>query len=284
MKIKAINAKDVMPVKVFEVSNLTDIVVIAGANGVGKTRLINAVINKLRGGAENISFIIEATIDEERKDWGKSVLDTSHIEDQRKLLLTLQKKRYRSNLKSTVILFESNRGFDKIKPLAFAFSFNDPYQEETAWDLPFSTYTARRQDTFHSILKKVQGQNNQIADKAKELMVSGEATMDLDFPDPLEPFKKAFSSLLSPKKLIEADLQKQTLFFEHEGQKLPLEALSSGEREVVNITFDLILRNPSDAVIVFDEPEVHLHPELVQKLVQTLATIGERNQFIFCTH
>jgi energy-coupling factor transporter ATP-binding protein EcfA2 len=48
--------------------------------------------------------------------------------------------------------------------------------------------------------------------------------------------------------------------------------------------FDFILRNPSDCVVLFDEPELHLHPELSYKLLQTLSSIGKNNQFIFCTH
>jgi hypothetical protein len=48
--------------------------------------------------------------------------------------------------------------------------------------------------------------------------------------------------------------------------------------------FDFILRNPSDSIILFDEPELHLHPELSYKLLQTLLSVGKNNQFIFCTH
>jgi hypothetical protein len=36
--------------------------------------------------------------------------------------------------------------------------------------------------------------------------------------------------------------------------------------------------------VIFDEPELHLHPELSYRLLQTLRTAGTRNQFIFCTH
>jgi hypothetical protein len=60
--------------------------------------------------------------------------------------------------------------------------------------------------------------------------------------------------------------------------------MSSGEREVVNIVFDFILRAPSDCVIFFDEPEIHLHPELSYRLLQTLKSFGSNNQFFFCTH
>lgn len=35
---------------------------------------------------------------------------------------------------------------------------------------------------------------------------------------------------------------------------------------------------------MFDEPELHLHPELSYRLLQTLSRIGNNNQFIFSTH
>jgi hypothetical protein len=53
---------------------------------------------------------------------------------------------------------------------------------------------------------------------------------------------------------------------------------------VVNIAFDFQLRQPRDCIVFFDEPELHLHPELSYKLLRTLRSIGERNQFILSTH
>jgi hypothetical protein len=97
-------------------------------------------------------------------------------------------------------------------------------------------------------------------------------------------FKQAFSQLVAPKKLLDLDPRDQQLYYEHEGQRLPVSSMSSGEREVVNIVFDFILRAPSDCIIFFDEPEIHLHPELSYRLLQTLKTFGNRNQFFFCTH
>jgi hypothetical protein len=108
--------------------------------------------------------------------------------------------------------------------------------------------------------------------------------MALNFEDPLEPFRTAFHSLLGPKRLTRADLQNQQLMYETDGVELAVPSLSSGEREVVNIAFDFILRSPSDCIIFFDEPELHLHPELLSRLIATLRSIGERNQFIFVSH
>jgi predicted ATP-binding protein involved in virulence len=85
--------------------------------------------------------------------------------------------------------------------------------------------------------------------------------------------------------LIDPEIKNQQLFYRTEqGDTLAITELSSGEREVVNIVFDFLLRTPTDCVVIFDEPELHLHPELSYRLLQTLRRIGERNQFIFCTH
>jgi len=108
--------------------------------------------------------------------------------------------------------------------------------------------------------------------------------MALGFSDPTEPFKEAFFKLLAPKILIDPDLQNQTLMYEENGERRPINTLSSGEREVLNIAFDFILRKPSDCVVFFDEPELHLHPELLNRLIKTLRTSGERNQFFLISH
>ena len=95
--------------------------------------------------------------------------------------------------------------------------------------------------------------------------------MQLDFPDPLAIFKKAFSRLLPGKELVDLDEQTQNIQYRTaRAGPLPLMSLSSVEREVVGIVFDFLLRDPADSVIVFDEPELHLHPELSYRLLHTL--------------
>ena len=69
MRIKRISAQDIAPVQAFIAEDLKDLVVIAGPNGVGKTRLVNGLLSYFqnprpnRRGAHltNPSFIIEAT-------------------------------------------------------------------------------------------------------------------------------------------------------------------------------------------------------------------------------
>ncbi|MEW6739310.1 MAG: AAA family ATPase [Nitrospirota bacterium] len=286
MRLISIYIKNILPVKLFNVDDLSDVIVIAGPNGVGKTRLIQGLLQYFQQPRpnSNIRLVLEATCEDERNDWGKNRIDTNLPEDCQKLVQTLQKGRRRRNWKSSVLNFESDRTIQQINPFQFSWDNLDPWEESVGWSMTFGGLRARFQDTLHSIFRKVASQREQIARKAEELMKQGEKQMDLDFPDPLEPFKHAFSQLLAPKKLLDAEPKRQQLDYIYDGRHFSIDSLSSGEREVVNIAFDFILRNPSDCIVFFDEPELHLHPELSYKLLQTLRSIGSNNQFILSTH
>jgi hypothetical protein len=209
----------------------------------------------------------------------------------------LQKNRRRAGQTSGVLNFESNRSITQIQPYNFNWNTADPFEEMVGWSLGLSGLSSRFTDTVHSIFRKVRSRRETIALTVEKLIReraasrsggSKQTKIEVDpeaFPDPLLPFKNAFSQLLSPKRLVDPEAEKQQLFFaDAHGQEFPITELSSGEREVVNVVFDFLLRNPTDCIVFFDEPELHLHPELSYKLLQTLRTAGARNQFIFCTH
>lgn len=285
MRISAITAVNILPIKTFQVQGLSDLVVIAGPNGVGKTRLINGLLNQfrtLKGSA--VSFTIEATAELERSAWRTPVLNTSVPADAQKLRELLQANKTRRNLQSAIVYYESSRSIQNVQPLSYQFEYTDPWDEAVGWDLSFSGLAGRWQDTQHSIFKKIQSQKMSIASRAIQLRNEGHSSMNLEFSDPLEPFREAFESLLGPKKLHSADIQNQRLMYSEAGEIREVSSLSSGEREVLTITFDFLLRKPSHCIVFFDEPELHLHPELLSRLVNTLRGVGEHNQFIFISH
>lgn len=287
MKITDITVNGNLPIKNFSVSDLESVVLIAGPNGIGKTRLIQGIIQYLRDVRVNPNFQIniEATSAEERASWdGKNILLGSENSDMNLLRQTLQQNRSRRNFKSSILYYESNRQITNVKPIAYAWEYADPWEEQLGWDYSFNTLTNRFQDTLHSIFKKLQSQKTAIANRAIQLRESGQTSMNLNFDDPLVPFKEVFYQLLSPKTLKGINNKGNSLQINTGTGEITEQNLSSGEREVLNIAFDFLLRQPSDCVIFFDEPELHLHPELTNKLLNTLKHIGENNQFIFCTH
>ncbi|MBN1665144.1 MAG: ATP-binding protein [Deltaproteobacteria bacterium] len=285
MRIKDIHVTNALPVELFDVEDISDIVVIAGPNGVGKTRLVSALISHFQNlNGKNIKFKIQATSDDEIAAWGKRELDTSVQQDADLLTQMLQQNRQRRNLKSSVFYYESNRSIQKIQPLSYQWDMPDPWEEKISWNFTFGGLASRFQDTLHAIFKKIQTQKTSIANRAISLKQEGYESMKLEFSDPLDPFREAFFKLLGPKRLLKADVQGNTLRFEHKGKEYDINALSSGEREVLNIAFDFLLRSPSDCIVFVDEPELHLHPELSSKLISTLKSAGKNNQFILCSH
>jgi predicted ATPase len=287
MRIREIDIKDYLPIRNFQVSALDNVVILAGPNGIGKTRLIQGIIGFLRNAKiqPNFNITIEATSKEEELSWqGKKTLLLNNITDLGLFKATLHQNRKRRYFKSSVLYYESNRQITQVQPLSFSWEYADPWEENIGWDVSFNPLTNRFQDTLHSLFKKVQSHKTSIANRAIQLRESGQTSMTLTFSDPLEPFKDAFTQLLSPKKLLGFNTQANSLNIGIDDQTISDQNLSSGEREVLNITFDFILSQPSDCIIFFDEPELHLHPELANKLLNTLKTIGKNNQFIFCTH
>ncbi|HEV8724828.1 MAG TPA: ATP-binding protein [Candidatus Binatia bacterium] len=287
MRLVNITVSDRPPIKNFSVSDLTDVVVIAGPNGVGKTNILNFLLNKFRGPSANpsIQIIVEATSESEKNTWKNLArLNTATPQEAGILQQFVQRSQKRGQLRSGVINFDSSRVFENIQPYSFSWNFADPFLEDVGWEMTFNSARQRFQDVVHALYRKVRSQKEEIASTALKLQREGSREMRLEFADPLEKFKDSFAKLLPGKVLCELDEQRQQLSYTTDGATLPLDSLSSGEREVVTIVFDFLLRDPQDSIIVFDEPELHLHPELSYRLLRTLRDAGERNQFIFCTH
>ena len=286
MRLESIQIRNVPPVARFEATHLADLVVIAGPNGAGKTRLIQRILQHLRGDGPTLeaASVVSATSVEERQNWGKDTLELGVIDDLQIYRSTLQANRRRVNLKSSVLQFESDRTIQNLQPLVFTWDMPDPSEEEIGWDFSFHGWRNRWQDTVNSMYRLIEHQKQSIATRAVQLRRDGATEMKLNFTDPMEPFKQVFHQLLAPKSFVEPSARRQALEFIVDGQTFEMSMLSSGEREVVNIAFDFLLRRPTDCIVFFDEPELHLHPELSHRLLQVLQTIGARNQFVLSTH
>lgn len=286
VRLTSIVVNDCPPISRFDVAGLSDVVVIAGPNGVGKTRLLTRMMEYLSNpqGYPGCVASIEATSEDERAAWGVSMLNLTDPSDARRYLATLQANRRRRNLRSSILQFESDRTIQNLQPYAFSWDITDPMDEELGWNFSFQSWKNRWQDTVHSMYRLIEHQKQSIANRAVQLRKEGKGAMKLEFDDPMTRFKEVFSLLLAPKTLADPSARRQALEYEYNGEVFDVSTLSSGEREVVNIAFDFLLRQPTDCIVFFDEPELHLHPELSHRLIRTLRGIGSRNQFVLSTH
>lgn len=71
-----------------------------------------------------------------------------------------------------------------------------------------------------------------------------------------------------------------------QGSSFRVSAASSGERELLTYLFAIFALNVRDALIVVDEPELHLHPKWQQTLLRLFVRLSAKtgNQFLLATH
>ena len=65
---------------------------------------------------------------------------------------------------------------------------------------------------------------------------------------------------------------------------LPLEILSSGEKQILILLTQALLREDQPVVYVADEPELSLHVAWQEKLLKSLLELGGQVQIIVATH
>jgi predicted ATPase len=286
MRIKELKINNWEVIRQADLLDLSDFVVVAGPNGVGKTKIKNAIVHIFQNSGNppaGSSVILEATNEDELKTWKTSEFSLP----QNSFWSYFATNGKRLKTKSRLIQIDSNRSVDSINFQQLTFNqIGDPENEEIGYNYGFNNVKQRFEDicrTLHRLKSKevtsvYNAYNSQLDPKKDDVTLKR-----LD--DPTENFITLFGNLLYPKKMMPIDINSTTIQYkDDEGIVRNFDRLSSGEREVVVLTFDILTQNPSDCIILIDEPEVHLHPELTFRLVKVLKSIGKRNQFFLFTH
>ena len=83
---------------------------------------------------------------------------------------------------------------------------------------------------------------------------------------------------------ISQDGRNITLFTNSSGDEFDINELSSGEKQLFLRTLAIKMLNPENSIILIDEPELSLHPKWQQRIVDVYKKIGKNNQIIIATH
>ncbi|MEN6585163.1 MAG: AAA family ATPase [Sulfuricella sp.] len=171
-------------------------------------------------------------------------------------------------------------GFDQRK----IFQYENVRRKEHLWTMAFNTSEIQYQDMYEFLvqqryhyLRELGNFHNQ---KNKGAEVGGEPS------DPIVPYEKLLNRLFPFYKFADKNEDVPTnLFIEiPSGDVITFNDLSSGEKEVFFILSFFIRHNVENAIIVIDEPELHLHPELSRLLIRNMKSIREGNQIWVATH
>lgn len=104
--------------------------------------------------------------------------------------------------------------------------------------------------------------------------------------DPLAPYDELFQRLFPAYELAHQteDLRDQLYVRLPTGQEVPFADLSSGEQEVFFLLTFFLRHAVRESMVFVDEPELHLHPELVRKMIRLMLSIQPGNQVWLATH
>ena len=80
------------------------------------------------------------------------------------------------------------------------------------------------------------------------------------------------------------DRTSNEIFFHHLGERLTPYLLSSGEKQMLIILLTVLVENREPYVLLMDEPEISLHIEWQQRLLELITELNPNAQVILTTH
>ncbi len=127
-----------------------------------------------------------------------------------------------------------------------------------------------------------------LASRMRLLEVEGKPVTEIYNDDNTKLLTKALEQLGYGWELVCVDVYSNSyrLRITRDGGKFSYEYASSGEKALVEFVFSIYGLDVRDALIVIDEPELHLHPKWQTRLMEIIEhSASERgNQFVMATH
>lgn len=125
-----------------------------------------------------------------------------------------------------------------------------------------------------------------IGNRIIELLTSGKPEDQQAAAELTKP-KKVFQDLIDELFTVTAKTINRTsneIFFEQYGETLSPYLLSAGEKQMLVIMLTALVQENKHSVMLMDEPEISLHIEWQQQLINIIRTLNPNAQIILCTH
>ena len=223
-----------------------DVNILSGVNGVGKSTILNKMISQLRHGTDEL------------KNGTVPGVNIQFSPDD-----------------ATTVHFDVVRSFDsQLIPGSILAKIGDA---EVHSELDWRLYELQR----HYLNYQVNIGNRMIS-----ILTNGQ-------PDAQEKAKETSYPKIHFQDLVDELFQEtqkkidrtcNELQFVQYGEKLTLYHLSSGEKQMLVILLTVLLQNEQPYVLLMDEPEVSLHVEWQEQLINIVRSMNPHVQIILTTH
>ena len=224
-----------------------DVNILSGVNGIGKSTILNKM-------ASELAFL--ANLDDIAKDVKEVKMNFFPAD-------------------ATMIRFDLIRSFDR--PLFHSNLAEKMADKNVKTELDWQLYQLQRRYLDYQV---------NIGNRIIELLSSGDPDGQLKAAEVSYP-KRRFQDLADElfadtgKKIIRG---KNEIMFEQDGEELLPYKLSSGEKQLLVILLTVLVQDKQPCVLLMDEPEVSLHIEWQQRIIEIIREMNPYAQLILTTH
>ncbi len=282
MKIKNLHIKEFKGLRDISINfekndEPLDLVVLAGSNGSGKTRVLESILKYFQDNLNYKQNNIEVGIFYEEKekncisnvrDFFSELESFSYCEANNPLHEKHIEIKNKLDILPKIIYVPTEINFQKMDvastTLVQEYKFINVVNTNLIKDIP--SYIATKM-----ISAMLKNKNEKVGDVQKKVF---------------NEINEIFENLSIDVKVedISQDGRNITLFTNSSGDEFDINELSSGEKQLFLRTLAIKMLNPENSIILIDEPELSLHPKWQQKIVDVYRKIGKNNQIIIATH
>ena len=101
---------------------------------------------------------------------------------------------------------------------------------------------------------------------------------------PRVDFLSVINELFGGRKIADISMRNELVVETKDGRQIPLEELSSGEKQLLIILGEALLQESSRVVYIADEPELSLHVRWQEQLTNAISRLNPHAQIVFATH
>lgn len=308
MRIASFRIENFRNLRLVECSNVPDFMVICGGNGCGKSALLEALMTAKEhaGSYGNFSFDLRAVSADSEKSTISMILGFSEEErifikkvygndcpEHDELTVEINKVGGPRFVKRSPFIHRLLSHFSRLHGSPGFFDYITAYRQPQKTSLRTWESHYLSDDITKSTLaigqQKFQYTKQYLAGlRMRDLQAIQESYRKgtLTIPDSLNEIRETFGRFFSPLIFKDVYLDKSPFEFVVNGPmgEIDLDDMSSGEKEILKIFIRFHQLKPNGAVILFDEADAHLHPDLERRYLEELKRIAKGNQLILTTH
>ena len=310
MRITSFRIENFRNIALAECAQPPDFMVICGGNGSGKSALLNALMTAKEHAGAYGSFPFDARAVSADADRAQISISLSFSDQERDFV----KQQFNEGCPATdeIVIEIKKGGAGKALKRSAAtrhllswyskshlaspgfFDYIDahrpfPKTQLNSWNADFLSDARAKHTLSAAGTDKFQNTKSYLAGLVMsdlQHMQESHRNRSLEVRDSLKPIRDFFNQFFAPMKFIDVLIHKSPFEYLIDTPRgvIDLDDLSSGEKEVLNTFIRFHQLAPKGAVILFDEADAHLHPDLERRYLEVLRGIGQGNQLWLTSH